>query len=38
MNNWEFWDLWWQDTAVDKKETEQFVASWRSRVKEQVAT
>ena len=38
MNNWEFWDLWWQDTAVDKKETEQFVESWRSRVKEQVAT
>ena len=31
MDNWEFWDCWWQNTKEDKAATEEFVARWNSR-------
>ena len=34
MNDWEFWHYWWDNTAEDKKATEDFVALWNSQYQE----
>ena len=31
MNNFEFWDCWWHNTAADRKATKEFVARWNVR-------
>ena len=30
MNNWEFWNLWWDNTEDDRKATEEFVKKWNT--------
>ena len=31
MNNWECEELWWHNTAEDKKEAEEFVSAWNAK-------
>ena len=31
MDDWEHWDLWWQNTKEDRDATEEFVVKWNSR-------